>query len=156
MADAPAADRSQYVTPYIIVKDAARAIEFYTDVFGAVELSRMAGPDGRVGHADLQIGEAWLMLADEHPDFGALSPVSIGGTPVILHLYVDDADACVTRAEAAGATVLRPVEDKFFGDRSGMIADPFGHRWMIATAKEAVSFEEADRRYQASLKASGS
>jgi PhnB protein len=153
MADETTADRSGYITPYIIVKDAARAIDFYREVFGAVELSRMVGPGGTVGHADLQIGEAWLMLADEHPDFGALSPVSIGGTPVILHLYVDDADACVTRAAAAGATVLRPVEDKFYGDRSGMIADPFGHRWMIATAKENVSFDEANARYQASLNA---
>lgn len=139
------------LTPYLIVKDAARAIEFYRDVFGATELNRMTAPDGKVGHADLQIGDAGVMLADEHPDFGALSPVSIGGTPVILHLYVDDVDACVKRAESAGATLLRPVEDKFYGDRSGMIADPFGHRWMIATAKEEVSFEEANARYQASV-----
>ena len=145
------ADRSPSITCYLIVKGGARAIDFYRDVFGATELNRMTNPDGGIGHADLQIGEAGFMLADEHPDFGALSPVTIGGTPVFLHLYVDDVDACVKRAEAAGATVLRPVEDKFYGDRSGMIADPFGHRWMIATQKETVSFEDANARYQASL-----
>lgn len=156
MSDQTAGDRSHYITPYLIVKDAGRAIDFYRQVFGATELSRMAGPDGRIGHADLQIGEAGLMLADEHPDFGALSPISIGGTPVLLYVNVDDVDACVARAEAAGATLLRPVEDKFYGDRSGMIADPFGHRWIVATSQEHVSAEEANARYQASVRGAGS
>jgi PhnB protein len=140
------------VTPYIIVRDAARAIAFYERAFGARELFRLTNPgDARVGHAELSIAGALLYLADEWPDFGALSPASIGGTPVTLHLDVEDADAVVQRAEEAGATVLRAVKDEFFGERTGMIGDPFGHRWQIATKKEHLSPEEMQRRWNATM-----
>lgn len=126
--------RRQALTPYLIVKDAPRAIEFYARAFEAEEVFRLDDPDGRVGHAEIRIGDSHLMLADEHPDFGALSPISIGGSPVNLHLYVDNVDGVVDRAAAAGAVVLRSVKNEFYGDRTGMIVDPFGHRWHLATA----------------------
>jgi PhnB protein len=126
--------RRQALTPYLIVKDAPRAIEFYTRAFGAEEVFRLDDADGRVGHAEIRIGDSHLMLADEHPDFGALSPISIGGSPVNLHLYVDNVDGVVERATAAGAVVLRSVKNEFYGNRTGMIVDPFGHRWHLATA----------------------
>src|SRR5262249_17272052 len=110
-----------------------------------------AEPSGKIGHAEIQIGNARLMLADEYPDFGALSPVTVGGTPVALHLYVDDVDAWFSRATAAGATVLRPLTDEFFADRTGMLADPFGHKWHLATHKEDVSSEEMQRRMSAAF-----
>lgn len=139
------------LTPYIIVKGGDAAIAFYTRVFGAKEQLRLAEPDGRIGHAELKIGDGGIMLADELPAFGALSPPTIGGTPIKLHLYVEDVDATMTRAEAAGATILRPAQDQFHGDRSGMIADPFGHQWFLGTRKEAVSAEEMQRRYSKSF-----
>lgn len=142
------------LTPYIIVKGADAAIRFYEKVFGAKESFRLADPNGHVGHAELSIGDGQLMLADESPSFGALSPPTIGGTAVKLHIYVDDVDAVVKRAEAAGATVLRPVQDQFYGDRSGMIVDPFGHQWFIGTRKENVSPEEMSKRYKAMSDAS--
>ena len=135
------------LTPYIIVKGADAAIAFYTKVFGAKEEYRLADDEGHVGHAELTVGDGRLMLADESPSFGALSPPTIGGTAVKLHVYVADADATVKRAEAAGATVLRPVQDQFYGDRSGMIVDPFGHQWFVATRKEVVTPEEMRARY---------
>jgi len=134
------------VTPYLIVKGGARAIEFYERAFGARELFRMGQPDGRVGHAELEIGDSRLMLADEHPEIGARSPQSIGGSPVTIHLYVEDVDAIVARAVGAGATLTRPVADQFYGDRSGGLTDPFGHLWFVATHKEDVSAAELDRR----------
>ena len=137
----------QAVTPYLIVKGGAEAIAFYTKAFGAKELFRLSEPSGKVGHAELEIRGSTFMLADEYPDFGALSPTSIGGSPVSLHLYVDDVDGVVAGATAAGATVLRAVKDEFYGDRAGMIADPFGHKWHIATRKEEVSPEEAQKRW---------
>lgn len=146
-SDTPVTEHT--LTPYIGVKDAAKALAFYHAAFGATELFRLTDPSGRIGHAEVAIGASLLMLSDEYPDFGALSPPSLGGTPVTLHLYVADADATVARAVEHGATVLRPVEDQFYGDRSGMIADPFGHKWMIATRKEAVSPEEMQRRWTA-------
>src|SRR5215218_5682200 len=106
------------LSPYITVKDAAAALDFYREAFGAEEQFRLKAPEGKIGHAEIRIGEATLMLSDEWPDFGALSPPTIGGSPVKLHLYVDDADATVARAVAAGATLLRPVADQFYGDRS--------------------------------------
>jgi PhnB protein len=139
------------LTPYITVKDAAAALDFYRDAFGAVEQFRLTAPEGRIGHAEIRVGGSNLMLSDEWPDFGALSPATIGGSPVKLHLYVADADAVVAGAVAKGATLLRPVADQFYGDRSGMIADPFGHTWFIATQKEVVAPEEMQRRWTGAL-----
>jgi uncharacterized glyoxalase superfamily protein PhnB len=136
------------ITPYLIVKDADAAIAFYIEAFGAEEQFRLTDPhSGKIGHADLRVGEAGFMLADEHPDFGALSPATVGGTPVKLHLSVADSDATVARAERAGATVLRKVQDQFHGERSGMIADPFGHQWFIGSPTEEVSPAEMQARY---------
>ena len=137
------------VTPYLCCRDAARAIEFYKQAFGATERMRLAEPNGRVGHAEIEIAGATVMLADEAPDFGAVSPLSLGGSAVTIHVYVDDVNALVARATAAGAKVLRPVADQFYGDRSGKLEDPFGHLWFFATRKETVSAEEVRRRYAA-------
>jgi PhnB protein len=134
------------VTPYLIARNASAAIEFYKKAFGAEEVYRMAMPDGRVGHAEIRVGGAVVMLADEFPERGILSPAALGGTPVSLVLYVADADADAARAVAAGATVKRPVKDQFYGDRSGTFEDPFGHVWTIATRKENLSPEEIERR----------
>ena len=134
--------------PYIIVRDAASALDFYVRAFGAEEKFRLTDLAGRIGHAEIAIGEAILMLADEHPEWGAVGPVSLGGTPVSLHLSVADADASAERAVAAGATLLRPVEDQFHGSRSGMVADPYGHKWMLSQQTETVSPEEMQRRYE--------
>ena len=139
------------LTPYIAVKGAAKAIDFYVSVLGAREAYRLIDKDGRIGHAELILGDGRLMLSDEYPDFGALGPSAFGGTPVKLHLYVEDVDATMARAEKAGATVLRAAQDQFFGDRSGMIADPFGHLWFIATRKEDVSPEEMQARFAQSF-----
>ena len=136
------------ITPYLIVNDAARAIEFYKKAFGARELMRLGAPGGKVGHAELQIGDSRVMLADEAPEVQAKSPATVGGTPVGLHLYVSDVDAVAQRALAAGARVLQPVKDQFYGDRSGTFEDPFGHMWSIATHTEDLSDEEIRRRMQ--------
>jgi PhnB protein len=136
------------LAPYVIVKNAARAIEFYVRAFGAKERYRLRDPHGeRIGHAELELDGSFLMLADEYPDFGALSPVSVGGTPVSLHLYVPDVDAAVARAEQIGATVLRPAKDEFFGERTALLMDPFGHRWHLATRREHVTPEEMQKRW---------
>jgi len=135
------------LTPYLIVKGAAEALDFYKEAFGAVEEMRLTDPAGRIGHAEIRIGQSPLMLADEHPEFGALGPATLGGSPVTLHLEVADADAAADRAVAAGATLLRPVADQFHGNRSGMVADPFGHKWFLSAEIEAVSAEEMQRRY---------
>ena len=134
------------MSPYLIVKDAPRAIAFYQKAFGATELFRLCEPSGKVGHAELRIGRAYFMLADEYPDFGAQSPVTLGGTPVSIQMYVDDVDVVVSRAVEAGATVLRPAVDEFYGDRVALIADPMGHKWHLATHKEDVTPEEMQRR----------
>ena len=136
------------LSPYLVVNGADRAIAYYTRVFGARESYRLSWPDGRVGHAELRIGEALLMLADEHPDFGALGPASIGGTPVSLLLYVDDADAVLALGEEAGGTILRAAKDEFYGDRTGMLLDPFGHKWHLSTRREALSVEDIQQRWQ--------
>ena len=133
-------------TPYLILKDAARGIEFYKRAFGAAETMRMPGPAGKVMHAEIKIGDSPIMLADEFPEMGARSPQSLGGSPVILLLYVDDVDAVVAQAVAAGAKILRPVQDQFYGDRAGTITDPFGHSWTIATHKEDLSPDEIKKR----------
>ena len=138
------------VTPYLIVAGAAKAIEYYKAVFGATERMRMDGGDGRIGHAELEIGNSVIMLADENPQTAVRGPVSGGGTPVSLALYVDDVDEVVQNAVAGGATVERDVEDQFYGDRTGTIVDPFGHRWHVMTHIEDVSAEEMERRALAS------
>jgi PhnB protein len=142
---------TQILTPYIIVKGAVEAIDFYKKAFGAVEIMRMADPTGRIGHAELTIGGAPIMLADEHPEFGAVGPASLGGTSVKLHLTVDDADAVASRAIEAGATLLRPVEDQFHGNRAGAIIDPFGHQWFLSQEIEQLSPEEVQQRYDEEL-----
>ena len=142
----PIPDGYHAITPYLIVSGAAKALDFYARAFGAVERDRMQDPTGKVRHAEITIGGACVMLADEHPEIGALSPATIAGSPVNLHLYVEDVDAFVARAVAAGATLTRPVADQFYGDRVGGITDPFGHRWSIATHKEDLSPEEIRRR----------
>jgi PhnB protein len=142
----PIPDDYPRVSPYLIVDGAGAAIEFYCSVLGATERARMPGPDGRVGHAELEIGDAVIMLADEYPEMDACAPPRIGGTPVTLHVYVEDVDAVFERALAAGARALRPVEDRFYGDRSGQFEDPFGHRWNVATHVEDVPPEEMSKR----------
>lgn len=137
------------VTPYLCVRDAARAIEFYQQAFGATEVVRLAGPSGKIGHADLRIGRAHIMLSDEFPEMGVRSPQTLGGSPVSLELYTEDADALFAQAVAAGARVLRPVADQFYGDRGGKLEDPFGHVWWIATHKADISPEEMQRRASA-------
>lgn len=134
------------VTPYLIVREAAKAIDFYKKAFNASELFRMAEPSGKVGHAELQIGDSRIMLADEHPEMGFRGPASLGGAGVSIMLYVEDVDALTSQAVAAGAKVLRPVENQFYGDRMGTIEDPFGHVWSIGTHVEDVSPEEMQRR----------
>ncbi len=149
MAVRPIPEGYSSVTPYLIVRGAARAIDFYKQAFGATELMRFPMPDGRVGHAEIKIGNAPVMLADEFPEMGVRSPESIGGSATGLLLYVEDVDAQFQQAVAAGATVERPVKDQFYGDRSGTVIDPFGHKWTLATHKEDVSLEEMRRRMAA-------
>jgi PhnB protein len=145
----PIPDGYHTATPYLIITNAAQAIEFYKEAFGATELMRLATPDGKLMHAEIKIGDSPIMLCDECPDWNALSPQTIGGTTVSIVLYVDDVDAVVNRAVATGATVLMPVEDQFWGDRMGTVVDPYGHKWSIATHTEDVSPEEIDKRAKA-------
>jgi PhnB protein len=134
------------ITPYLVIKGAAAAIDYYKKVFGATERMRMDGPAGTIGHAELVIGDSTVMLADEFPDMGHRSPKSMGGTPVSLVLYLDDVDTVFKRAVDAGARSVRPVENQFYGDRMGTLEDPFGHMWSIATHVEDVPPEEMKRR----------
>ena len=136
------------ITPYLVVKDAARAIEYYKNVFGATVVVRMDGPDGKVGHAELQVGDSRFMLADENPSMGVghTSAATVGGSPVSLYVYLPNVDDVVKRATTEGAKLLKPVQDQFYGDRSGFIQDPFGHLWGIATHKEDVSADEMKER----------
>jgi PhnB protein len=147
----PIPDGYHSVTPYLIVSDGAAAVEFYKTAFGAKERLRLTRPDGRLSHTELDIGDALIMLADEHPEHGARAPGAFGGSPVSLHLYVEDVDCVFSRAVAAGATVRRPPADQFYGDRNGTFVDPFGHTWHIATHIEDVSPEEIDRRAAAAM-----
>ena len=142
----PIPDGYPRVTPYLIVDGAAAAIEFYESVLGARERMRMGGPDEKVGHAELGVGESVIMLADEHPEMNARGPKAVGGSPVSLHVYVEDVDAVFARALEAGAKELRPVEDKFYGDRMGAFEDPFGHEWSIASHVEDVPEDEMAKR----------
>ncbi len=134
------------VTPYLCVDGAAAAIEFYSQVFGGSERTRMPAPDGKVGHAEVQIGDSLVMLSDEFPEMGMRGPKAVGGTPVTLSVYVEDVDAVFDRAVQAGANPLRPVETQFYGDRSGQFEDPFGHRWSVATHVEDVPPDEMEKR----------
>ncbi|MFB9392248.1 VOC family protein [Streptomyces coeruleoprunus] len=143
------------VTPYLCVDGAAAAIDFYVSVLGATERMRMPAPDGRIGHAELQFGNSVVMLADEFPEMGVRGPKSVGGTPVQLHVYVEDVDAAFARALDKGATELDAVKDQFYGDRTGQFEDPFGHRWNVATHVEDVPPEEMERRAREAMQSMG-
>ena len=144
------------VTPYLAIRGAAQALEFYKMAFGAKEVMRMPGPDGKLGHAEITIGGSRIMLADEYPEMNILSPQARGGTTVSIYLYVGNSDATVERAVQGGAKVLRPVADQFYGDRTGTIEDPFGHMWHVGTHKEDLSKAELRKRgEQAMAKAGG-
>jgi PhnB protein len=135
------------LTPYLAIRGAAEAIEFYKRAFGARERARMPGPDGKsIGHAEVLIGDSIIMLADEVPQFGNRSPQTLNGTPITFALYVEDADASFKRAVDAGAKVLRPIADQFYGDRAGTVVDPYGYQWSLMTRKEEVSLEELNKR----------
>ena len=142
----PVPDGYHTVTPYLIVSDGADAIEFYKGAFGALEHERMQDDSGKVRHAEISIGNSRIMLADESPELGALSPKTIGGSPVSIHLYVEDVDAVVANAVAAGARVTRQVADQFYGDRFGGVIDAFGHRWFVGTHKEDLRMDEIRAR----------
>ncbi|HVE51841.1 MAG TPA: VOC family protein [Ramlibacter sp.] len=137
---------------YLHVRDAAAALRFYVQAFGATELFRLTEPAGRIGHAELDFGGPILMVSDEYPEMGIQGPAAGAPTSVSLHLHVDDADATIARAMAAGATLERPPQDEFYGERSGVVRDPFGHRWNIGHAIEQVTPQEMQRRYDALMK----
>jgi PhnB protein len=143
----PIPDTYPQVTAYLCIDGAAEAIDFYSEVLGASQRGdRMIAPDGKIGHAELAIGDSLIMLSDEFPEEGVKSPKSLGGSPITMSVYVEDVDSVFERAVAAGAKPLRVVEDQFYGDRSGQFEDPFGHRWSVATHVEDVSPEEMQRR----------
>lgn len=137
------------VTPYLIINGASDAIDFYKKAFGATELFRMASPDGKIGHAEIKVGDSHIMLADEHPQMGYTSPTTLNGTPVSLMIYVEDVDKIYNQAIAAGGKEERALQNQFYGDRSGTLKDPFGHVWHVATHIEDVSPEEMDKRMKA-------
>jgi len=147
----PIPDGYARVTPYLIIDGASAAIDFYTSVLGATERMRMPAPEDKVGHAELEIGDSVIMLADEAPDMDARGPRAVGGTPVSLHVYVEDVDSVFERAVQAGAKALRPVEDRFYGDRTGSFEDPFGHRWDVGTHVEDVPADEMEERAAAAM-----
>jgi PhnB protein len=152
MADVkPIPDGYPRVTPYLCVDGAEAAIQFYGDVLGATERMRMPAPGGKVGHAELVIGDSMVMLSDEFPEMGQVSPKTVGGSPVVVSVYVDDVDAAFARAQEAGAKVVRPPEDQFYGDRAASFEDPFGHRWSIATHIEDVPPDEMMKRASAMM-----
>ena len=152
----PVPDGYPRLMPYLIVDDAAAAIDFYKDVLGATERMRMPAADGRIGHAELNVGDSVLMLADENPEMGVRAPRRAGDPPVMMYVYVDDVDAAFERAGAAGSKTLRELEDRFYGDRAGQLEDPFGHRWDIATHTEDVSEEEMAKRAAEAISAPSS
>ena len=157
MADTvrPVPEGFHTATPHLVVRDPARAIEFYKKAFGAVEFLRLTDPGGNIAHAEFRIGDSPIMIGPEFPEYGALSPESVGGSPVSIHIYVEDVDALVRQAVASGAKVLIPVQDQFYGDRSGRLKDPFGHTWMIATHKEDLTPEDMQKRFEAFMKQQG-
>jgi PhnB protein len=148
----PIPDGYHNVIPYLIIKGAAAAIDFYKKAFGATEVMRMPQPDGRIGHAEIKIGDSHVMMADEFPEMKIVSPKTLGNTPVGLLLYVEDVDGTVERAVSLGARIEKPVQDQFYGDRTGTIEDPFGHKWTVAVHKEDVAPEEMKRRMAAMAK----
>ena len=150
----PIPDDYPRVTPYLFIDGASAAIDFYCSVLGARERMRMPGPDGTVFHAELELGDSMIMLGDQNPEMDVRGPRAIGGTPMMLHVYVEDADRVFEQAIGAGAKALRPVEDQFYGDRSGRFEDPFGHRWDVATHVEDVPAEEMEKRAAAAMAAS--
>jgi len=151
MAVKPRPEGYHTATPYLTIRDAARAIDFYRQAFGATELMRMPGPGGKIMHAEIRIGDSIVMISDENLEMGAPSPESLGGTPGSIFLYVDDVDAVVARATQAGAKVKMPATDMFWGDRFGSVVDPFGHAWGVATHKEDLGPEEIVRRRDAQM-----
>jgi PhnB protein len=155
MAVKPIPDGYHAVTPYLVVDGAAQALEFYKQVFGATEQMRMAAPDGRIGHAEMRIGDSVVMLADEVPDMGYRGPKAYGGSALSLMVYVDDVDATFRRALAAGAVERRAVQNQFYGDRSGTLEDPFGHTWTVSTHVEDLSQEEMAKRSEQAMKQKG-
>ena len=151
----PIPDGFHSVTPYLCIHGAAAAIDFYKRAFGAKEIMRMPQPDGRVGHAEIQIGDSRVMMADEFPEMDFRAPQSYGGSPVHLHVYVEDVDTVFKQALAAGGKEVRPVQDQFYGDRLGTVADPFGHVWHLSTHKEDLTPEEIGKRAAAMHKGTG-
>jgi PhnB protein len=145
----PIPDGYHTATPYLIIRGAAGAIEFYQKAFGATELFRFPAPDGKIGHAEIKIGDSPIMLADEYPEMGYKSPQTLGGSPVSIMIYVEDVDTVFNRAVASGGSVKETLQDKFYGDRMGTLTDPFGHVWHVSTHKEDVSIEEMQRRAKA-------
>ena len=145
----PIPEGHRTVTPYLAIKNAAKALEFYKKAFDAREQYKLMVPDGRVGHAEIRLGDSIIMLSDEFPEYGGKAPEALGGSPVSLHLYVEDVDAFFKRALAAGAKERKPVMDQFYGDRSGQLEDPFGHLWWVATHKEDVAPDEMEKRMKA-------
>ena len=141
-------DGHRTVTPYLTIRHGAKALDFYKKAFGATETFKLMMPDGRLGHAEIRLGDSMIMLSDEFPEFGGKAPATLGGTPVSIHLYVEDVDAFFKRALAAGAKERKPVMDQFYGDRSGQLEDPFGHLWWVATHKEDVAPAELQKRVQ--------
>ena len=147
----PLPDGYPRVCPYLCVNGAAAAIDFYKRIFGATERMRMAAPNGKIGHAELLVGDSVIMVSDEYPDMQVKGPKSVGGTPVTIHIYVEKVDEVFDKAVKGGAKVLRPVENQFYGDRSGQLEDPFGHRWSVATHVEDVSPEEMGKRAEKAM-----
>ncbi len=148
----PVPEGYHHVTPYLVIKGAAAAIDFYKKIFGAIEVVRMPQPDGRVGHAELKFGDSYVMLADEFPETNVVGPKTLGNTSVGLLLYVDDVDQTVERAVALGAKIIKPAQDQFYGDRNATLEDPFGHKWTVAVHIEDVTPEEMKRRMAAMAK----
>jgi len=151
MAAKPIPDGYHSVTPYLVVKNAAEALAFYCKAFGAEEIMRFDAPDGKIGHAEIRIGDSVVMLADEHPEMGCMAPAKPGAAAVSLMVYVEDVDARFAQAVKAGAKAQRPVQDQFYGDRSGTLEDPFGHVWTLSTHKEDLSMDEIKRRVESMM-----
>ena len=147
----PKPDGYSTVTPYLYIKGATAAIDYYKKVFGAQEIMRLEAPGGMIGHAELKIGDSIIMLGDENPQWGTKSPTTLGGSATGMHVYVDDVDSVIQVAVDAGAQLIRPVKDQFYGDRSGTVIDPFGHIWSVATHIEDVSPEELNKRMAAAM-----